>query len=73
MHPNVAKARSLKAVAHRRGDQAAILEAGRELAAAKLEVYIQRTIESAPPLTPEQRDRLAGLLRPASSAGSGAA
>lgn len=63
MHPDVAKARSRKAVAHRRGDQAAIIEAGRDLAAAKIEDYIRRTVEAAPPLTVAQRDRLAVILR----------
>lgn len=63
MHADIARARSRKAVAHRRGDEHAIVEAGRDLAAAKLEDYIRRTVESAPPLTPEQRDRLAVLLR----------
>lgn len=64
MHPDVARARSRKAVAHRRGDSEAIREAGRDLAAAKLEDYIRRTVESAPDLSDEQRSRLAALLAP---------
>lgn len=42
----------------------------RDLAAAKLEDYIEQVVASAPPLTPEQRDKLALLLR---SGGGGAA
>lgn len=38
--------------------------ARRNLAAAKLEQYIRETVAEAPPLTVEQRDRLAELLRP---------
>lgn len=34
-----------------------------ELAAAKLEQYIERVVAEAPPLTPAQRDRLALLLQ----------
>ena len=37
--------------------------ARRELAAEKLAAYIRRTVDDAPPLTAEQRDRLALLLR----------
>lgn len=35
----------------------------REMAAAKLADYIRRTVDAAPTLTTEQRDRLALLLR----------
>ncbi len=42
-------------------------ETARDLAAARLEDYIARTVAAAPPLTPEQRDRLATLLRPTAS------
>ena len=38
-------------------------DTARDYAAAKLEDYIRRTVDTAPPLTPEQRDRLALLLR----------
>jgi hypothetical protein len=37
--------------------------AQRDYAALKLEDCIRKIVESAPPLTPEQRDRLAVLLR----------
>lgn len=37
--------------------------ARRELAAAKLAAYIRRVVDEAPPLTDEQRQTLARLLR----------
>ena len=40
-----------------------IADARRALAVAKLEDYIRRTVDAAPPLTDDQRDRLASLLR----------
>jgi hypothetical protein len=42
----------------------AVDELRRDLKASRAEDYIRRLVESAPPLTPEQRDRLALLLRP---------
>ena len=36
----------------------------REYATEKLADYIRRTVEAAPPLTDDQRARLASLLRP---------
>ncbi|WJL95876.1 hypothetical protein QSU92_01220 [Microbacterium sp. ET2] len=56
------------AVTARRRDHAAHLDARREHAAAKLEQYIEQVVASAPPLTVEQRDRLAALLRTAEPA-----
>ena len=41
----------------------------RDLAAVKLEDYIRRTVDAAPPLTDAQRDRLATLLRGGESVG----
>lgn len=41
-----------------------IAEAKRSAKYLTLEDYIQRTVDAAPALTPEQRDRLAVLLRP---------
>lgn len=35
----------------------------RDLRAERLAEHIRKTVEAAPPLTPEQRDRLALLLR----------
>jgi hypothetical protein len=37
-------------------------QARRELAAERISSYIERVLADAPPLTPEQRDRLAVLL-----------
>lgn len=48
---------------HHPTDVDAIRAAQQELAAAKIAEYIKRTVDSAPPLTPEQRDRLSLLLR----------
>jgi hypothetical protein len=61
--PAVAITRSRVGTAAKGGDPKRLEDARRELAAAKLADYINRTIRSAPPLTPEQRDRLAVLLR----------
>ena len=40
-----------------------LVDARRNLRAARLADYIQRTVDAAPPLTPAQRDRLALLLQ----------
>jgi hypothetical protein len=61
----VALARAVKS-----GDEAAQTEARRDYAAEKLADYIRRTVDEAPPLSDEQRARLALLLRP--TAGGGA-
>jgi hypothetical protein len=45
-------------------DREALAAARLELRAAKLEDYIVRTVEQAPPLTDEQRARLAAILAP---------
>jgi hypothetical protein len=63
MHPNLAKTRSRVGVAYRNGNPEAITEASRDHAAAMLEVFIQRTLATAPPLTDDQRRQLAVLLR----------
>lgn len=47
----------------RTSDDPALLDARRDLRAARLADYIRRVVDAAPPLTPEQRDRLAALLR----------
>lgn len=46
-----------------RWDKPTKSETARELAAAKLEDYIRRVVDAAPPLTPAELDRLAMLLR----------
>jgi len=63
INPDVARQRSRVAVAHRQHDPAAITVARRDLAEAKLADYITRTVDAAPALTTDQRDRLAALLR----------
>lgn len=40
-----------------------LLDARQNLKAARLEEYVARTVSEAPTLTPEQADRIAGLLR----------
>lgn len=64
----VLKARADLGVAHRAGDTASITTARRDLAAEKIAQYVERTVSSAPPLTDEQRDRIAALLRPVGGA-----
>lgn len=39
-----------------------LIDARRSLSAANLESYILKTVRTAPPLTSEQRDRIAALL-----------
>ncbi len=43
-------------------DDPALVEARRNLRAARAEDYIKRLVEAAPPLTDQQRSRLAVLL-----------
>lgn len=38
-------------------------ETARDLAAERIAEYVERVVAEAPPLTPEQRDRIATLLR----------
>ena len=59
----LARTRSRVATATRLGNAAEVEQAKRDHAAAKLEDYIARVVDAAPPLTVEQRDRLAALLR----------
>lgn len=49
-------------IARHRPDSQELDNARRELAAAKLAAYIQRVVDEAPPLTAEQRSRLALML-----------
>lgn len=44
-------------------DDPELLDARRRLKAERLAEYIRKTVDAAPPLTPEQRDRLSILLR----------
>lgn len=57
------KTRSRIAHAKRRDPDADVTELRRQLKAERLEDYIKRTVDAAPPLTADQRDRLALLLR----------
>lgn len=59
----VLSARSRVGLAARRRDPVAETAARQDLAAAKLEAYIAKIVAEAPPLSPEQRDRLAMLFR----------
>lgn len=61
----LAKARSQVAVAHRRHDPEAIEVARQDFATEKIAAYIEKVVSQAPPLTPEQVDRLRVLLEPA--------
>lgn len=51
------------AQAYRTNNPERIADARRELATANIEAAIQRALEKAPPLTPEQVKHLSGLLR----------
>lgn len=47
----------------RRPDDPELIDARRQLAAANIASYVERAVAKAPPLTAEQRDRIAILLR----------
>lgn len=67
LSPEAARARATIGGLRRRGasgDDPRVLDAKRDLAAAQLADHIARVVDAAPPLTDEQRDRLALLLRP---------
>ena len=63
--PAVATARGRKAALarHRSADDPQLIAATVDLKAERLAEHIKRTVDNAPPLTQEQRDRLALLLR----------
>lgn len=44
-------------------------ESARDLAAARIEHYVAQVVAAAPPLTSDQRDRIATLLRPVADGG----
>lgn len=60
--PSLTHHRARKAHAVRYGNEAAANAADRDLRAAKLEKHIRDLVDAAPPLTAEQRLRLASLL-----------
>ena len=66
------KTRSMIAHAKKADPTADVTDLRRQLKAERLEEYIRRTVDAAPPLTTEQRDRLALLLRPALANAGGA-
>lgn len=47
----------------RSADDPDLVDARQALKAARVEDYIARVVAEAPPLSPEQRDRIAALLR----------
>ncbi len=71
--PAVAQARASLAARTRHNPDGDHTDARRDLAAAKLADYIRKAVDAAPPLLPEQRDRLALLLRGPSNTGGAAA
>lgn len=54
--------RARVAVLARVGTDEERTDARRDLAVAKIAQYVERVVAEAPPLTDEQRERLAGLL-----------
>lgn len=66
MSTEVLKARSRLATLSRRSVAASsdqIDDARRDLAEAKIVNYVEKIVAAAPPLSDEQRDRIAALLR----------
>lgn len=57
--------RHAASVRWQRDDQ---IETARDLAAARIEEYVEGVVASAPPLTDEQRQRITRLLAPAGGA-----
>jgi hypothetical protein len=65
--PQVAAIRGrIAGLSRRSPDDPELVDARRDLAAERLAEHIRKTVDGAPPLTAEQRDRLALLLRPTS-------
>jgi F0F1-type ATP synthase delta subunit len=60
-----ARARIASLSRSRAHDDPDLAAARRDLAAAKLERYVEQVIAAAPPLTSEQLDRIVSILRPA--------
>ncbi|ATD70348.1 MULTISPECIES: hypothetical protein [Gordonia] len=56
----------------KRPDDPALIDARRDLKLANIESYVGKVLAEAPPLTDEQRTRLAELLRPARQGGGAA-
>lgn len=62
--PEIRSAACRVARATKAGDPTAEADARRELAEAKIADYVRRCLAAAPPLSDEQRTRLAELIRP---------
>ncbi|MGV0695861.1 hypothetical protein [Mycobacterium paraintracellulare] len=60
---NQRRAKYAALIRHRSADDPDVLDAKRDLVAEGLRVHIERVLASAPPLTAEQRDRIAAILR----------
>ncbi|GEL22751.1 hypothetical protein PSU4_17050 [Pseudonocardia sulfidoxydans NBRC 16205] len=56
---------------HHGPDDPRLNDARRELRAAELEDHVRRIVDGAPPLTAEQRNRIATLLRTPAPAATG--
>lgn len=63
MGPESRRIRAKIARTIQRDQQADVTDLRREFATARIADHIKRVVDAAPPLTPEQRDRLALLLR----------
>ena len=61
---NQARARVAGYSRNHAADSPVLVDARRDLKAAKLAAYIARVVDDVPPLTPEQRDVIVSLLRP---------
>lgn len=57
------RARVASLTRSRKSNDPELIEAKQRLRALKLEEYVTRVVAEAPPLTDEQRERIAGLLR----------
>lgn len=58
------RARVASLTRSRAADDPDLVAARRDLKAARLADYVERVVAEAPPLTDEQRDRIAALLKP---------
>ena len=55
---------------NRPADDPELVAARQNLKALKLEEYVSKVVSEAPPLTADQADRIAALLRPANGGGA---
>jgi hypothetical protein len=59
---------SIARASKRSGDPTCADDARRDYAAAKLEDYVRRVVDTAPPLTQGQKSKISALLTPGSEA-----